>query len=68
MYVDCSATGLTSTELCNRLLEEAYVSLVPGADFGHAEPERYLRLSYATARPMLEEAIARTGDWLKRRA
>ncbi len=68
VYVDCSATGLTSTELCNRLLEEACVSLVPGVDFGHAEPERYLRLSYATARPLLEEAIARMGDWLKRNA
>ncbi len=68
VYVDCSGTGLTSTELCNRLLEEAYVSLVPGTDFGHAEPERYLRLSYATARPLLAEAIDRMGDWLKRRS
>ena len=68
VYVDCSGTGMGSTEFCNRLLEEAYVSLVPGVDFGIQEPERYLRLSYATARPALEEAIDRMDDWMKRLA
>ena len=66
VYVDCSGTGLDSTTFCNRLLEQTYVSLVPGLDFGVREPERYLRLSYATARPALEEAIDRIGDWMKR--
>jgi aspartate/methionine/tyrosine aminotransferase len=64
VYVDCAATGLGSTELCNRLLEEAHVSLVPGADFGVHEPERYLRLSYATPLPLLKEAIGRMASWL----
>lgn len=66
VYVDCSATRMGSTDFCNRLLEETFVSLVPGADFGFHEPERYLRLSYATALPALEEAISRMGDWMKR--
>ena len=64
VYVDCSSTGLDSTTFCNRLLEEAYVSLVPGADFGAHEPDRYLRLSYATAMPQLREAIGRMDQWL----
>ena len=66
VYVDCGGTGMGSTAFCNRLLEEAYVSLVPGVDFGIQDPERYLRLSYATARPALQEAIGRIGDWMKR--
>jgi aspartate/methionine/tyrosine aminotransferase len=65
VYVDCTATGMGSTEFCNRLLEEAHVSLVPGTDFGVHDSERYLRLSYATSLPSLKEAIGRMGAWLQ---
>jgi aspartate/methionine/tyrosine aminotransferase len=65
VYVDCAATGMSSSEFCSRLLEEAHVSLVPGVDFGFHEPDRYLRLSYATALPSLKEAIARIDAWLR---
>jgi aspartate/methionine/tyrosine aminotransferase len=68
VYVDCADTGMGSTVFCNRLLEEAHVSLVPGLDFGVHDPERYLRLSYATGLSELKEAIGRMDDWLKRRA
>ncbi|HZH07582.1 MAG TPA: pyridoxal phosphate-dependent aminotransferase [Lautropia sp.] len=67
VYVDCSASGMGSTEFCTRLLEEAHVSLVPGGDFGVHQCERYLRLSYATSLPSLKEAIARMGSWLQAR-
>jgi aspartate/methionine/tyrosine aminotransferase len=40
-------------------LNEAYVSMVPGADFGANEPNRYMRLSYATEMSQLKEAVAR---------
>lgn len=66
VYVDCAGTGMTSTEFCNRLLDEAHVSLVPGVDFGVHQPDRYLRLSYATALPRLKEAIGRMDAWLRR--
>ncbi|MGE0799404.1 MAG: pyridoxal phosphate-dependent aminotransferase [Lautropia sp.] len=65
VYVDCSATGLGSDEFCDRLLAEAYVSLVPGADFGRNAPQRYLRLSYATALPQLHEAVARIDRFMQ---
>jgi aspartate/methionine/tyrosine aminotransferase len=65
VYVDCSATGMTSEQFCTALLEEAHVSLVPGADFGAHEPDRYFRLSYATALPELKEAIERMDRWLR---
>jgi aspartate/methionine/tyrosine aminotransferase len=65
VYVDCAATGIGSTQFCTRLLDEAHVSLVPGTDFGMHEPERYLRLSYATAMPALREAIGRMDRWMQ---
>ncbi|MBA3476792.1 MAG: pyridoxal phosphate-dependent aminotransferase [Lautropia sp.] len=65
VYVDCTGSGLGSTEFCSRLLDEAHVSLVPGEDFGVHEPDRYFRLSYATALPSLKEAIGRMDSWLR---
>jgi aspartate/methionine/tyrosine aminotransferase len=57
-WLDCTRFG-DSGELASRLLEQASVSLVPGHDFGVNEPGRWMRLSYATARDALEEAVAR---------
>lgn len=42
------------TDLCFYLLDEARVSLVPGAAFGN---DQYVRLSYATSEALLEKAI-----------
>src|SRR5246127_1414223 len=43
-----------ATDLCMYLLEEAKVSMVPGAAFGD---DNYLRISYATADEKLVEAL-----------
>lgn len=45
-----------ATDLCFFLLEEAKVSMVPGAAFGD---DNYLRISYATADEKLKEATER---------
>lgn len=63
VYLDCSAFGLGSSELAAELLEQAGVALVPGEDFGAHEPQRYLRLSYATGLPQLQEAVQRLRRW-----
>lgn len=42
------------TDLCFYLLEEAKVSLVPGAAFGD---DNYIRISYATSEHLLEKAL-----------
>lgn len=42
------------TDLCFYLLEEAKVSLVPGAAFGN---DNYIRISYATSDKLLEKAM-----------
>jgi aspartate aminotransferase len=45
-----------ATDLCMFLLEEAKVSMVPGAAFGD---DNYLRISYATSDDKLKEALSR---------
>lgn len=62
-WLDCARFG-DSGALASRLLERASVSLVPGYDFGGNEPGRWMRLSYATAREKLEEAVERIGRCL----
>ena len=64
VYADCSRFGLDSTEFASRLLEQQFVSVVPGTDFGFHDPARYLRLSYATSYDKLTEAVARIAPWL----
>jgi aspartate aminotransferase len=64
-YVFADITGLfgkkykdkviqSGTDLCFYLLEEARVSLVPGAAFGN---DNYIRISYATSEELLEKAM-----------
>lgn len=65
-WVDCRATGLSSDRLANHLLEESFVSVVPGHDFGQHEADHRLRLSYATALPQIKEAVERIDNWLRR--
>ena len=67
VYLDCSALADDSTAFAAAMLEQAGVSLVPGADFGVNAPERWLRLSYATSLSRLQEAVRRLADWLPRR-
>ena len=58
-YADCSAHHASSWDFCFELMHRAHVALTPGRDFGRHEPERWLRLSFATSRPRLEEALHR---------
>jgi aspartate aminotransferase len=62
-FPNVSATGWTSRELAQRLLEEAYVALVPGESFG-ANGAGFLRLSYAASLKDIEEALARMALFL----
>ncbi|MDP6368362.1 MAG: pyridoxal phosphate-dependent aminotransferase [Planctomycetota bacterium] len=50
-----------SVGLCEDLLEEQRLATVPGAVFGL---DQHIRLSYALARPAIEEALARLGTFL----
>lgn len=65
-WVECSSLGVSSTELARRLEQEAGVKFSPGAIFGEAPGTAHLRVNLACPRARLEEALARTGAFLKR--
>lgn len=67
VYVDCSRFTDDSAAFADELLEQAWVSVVPGDDFGSNEPHRYLRLSYASSMEHLREAVERIGRFLHAR-
>lgn len=58
-WADCSAFATDSWDYAFDLMRRAHLAITPGRDFGEADTQRYLRLSYATALPQLEEAVTR---------
>ena len=64
VYLDCSVFSTDSTHFAHHMLQEIGVAMTPGLDFGVAEPQRYLRLSYATHLDRLREAVERMRAWL----
>jgi aspartate/methionine/tyrosine aminotransferase len=58
VFPNIKGTGMTSNALANLILEKAGVALLPGSSFGNYG-EGYLRLSYATSMPVIEEGLAR---------
>ncbi len=56
IFADISFSGLNSVEFCQKLLEEFYVALVPGAAFGHDDS---IRLSYAIDMESIEKGMDR---------
>ncbi|MET9294019.1 pyridoxal phosphate-dependent aminotransferase [Streptomyces sp. NPDC003077] len=63
LFPDVSATGLSSRAMGAFLLERARVAVVPGTPewFGPAA-EGHVRVSYATSRAVLDEALRRVAD------
>jgi aspartate/methionine/tyrosine aminotransferase len=59
IYADSSQIATDSFDLSRRILQEAHVALTPGKDFGHAAPERHIRIAYTQTVPRLAEAISR---------
>ena len=59
-----TGTALTSTQIADRLLDEAGVVTLPGTGFG-PEGEGYLRLSYANSLANLDEGLRRIAEWLR---
>jgi aspartate/methionine/tyrosine aminotransferase len=59
VYIDVSATGLDAMRFCQKALQEAYVALTPGHDFGHCSAATHVRLSYAASRENLIEGLGR---------
>lgn len=63
-FVDVSRTGLTGEEFARRLLEEKYVSTVPGVGLGK-ECVDFIRLSYATSSENIVEGMKRLREFVE---
>lgn len=63
VFCDISETGIASEVLCDRLLEEIHVALIPGKSFGS---DKHARLSFASSEKDIEEGINRLIEWSKR--
>ncbi|MBU2978585.1 pyridoxal phosphate-dependent aminotransferase [Alteromonas sp. C1M14] len=65
VYINVTQTGLTAMAFCEQLLQQQFVALTPGNDFGEATGDHYVRLSFAAAEHELDEGIARIGQFLQ---
>ncbi|MFZ9849803.1 MAG: pyridoxal phosphate-dependent aminotransferase [Vulcanococcus sp.] len=60
-FPDISSTGLDSMTVCNRLLDEQGLAVVPGVAFGD---DRCIRLSCAAGEATIEDGLARLGRFI----
>jgi len=64
-FLDFRAMKMPSLELCNRLLDEAGVALVPGSAFGE-QGEGFARLCIAASDADVEAGMNAIFDWAER--
>jgi aminotransferase len=64
-FPSIATTGLDSQEFAEQLLQSERVAVVPGDVFGPSG-EGYIRCCYATALPLLEEALERMERFLRK--
>ena len=58
LFPNISSFGMTSREMCEYLRDEAKVIVMDGAEFG-PPGEGFIRINFATAHPVLKEAMDR---------
>ena len=66
VYADCSALTDDSYKFAWDLLENAFVAVTPGIDFGTHHAERHVRFSYCASLAQLREGIDRLKRFLGR--
>ena len=64
-FPSIKATGMTSDEFCERLLECERVAVVPGTAFG-SSGEGFVRASYCYSIEHIKEALVRIGRFLEK--
>ncbi len=63
VFPSIKASGLTSQQFCEELLEKYHVAVVPGDAFGECG-EGYIRISYAYSLKHLMEAVERISEFM----
>ncbi|MFZ5911554.1 MAG: pyridoxal phosphate-dependent aminotransferase [Chloroflexota bacterium] len=66
-FLDFRALGLPSLTICERILEEAGVGLVPGSAFG-AQGEGFARMAIAASDADVEAGFRKIVDWAEKQA
>jgi aspartate/methionine/tyrosine aminotransferase len=64
-FLDFRPLGMTSLEICERLLDEAGVGLVPGSAFGE-QGEGFIRMTIAAADEVVEGGIRAILEWAEK--
>ncbi|MEW5825081.1 MAG: aminotransferase class I/II-fold pyridoxal phosphate-dependent enzyme [Pseudomonadota bacterium] len=64
IYANIARFGLDGETLSERLLEEVYVAITPGSDFGMHRAREHVRFAYTQPIPVLEDALQRIARWL----
>jgi len=59
VYADASHLTDNSFDYCWALLEEDFIAVTPGADFGQNQAQKYVRFSYTTGIDRIEMALDR---------
>ena len=63
-FLDMRALGMPSVDICNRILDEAGVGLVPGVAFG-SQGEGFVRMTIAASDEDVAEGFKAILDWAK---
>jgi aspartate/methionine/tyrosine aminotransferase len=64
-FLDFRPLGMSSLEICERILNEAGVGLVPGSAFG-TEGEGFVRMTIAASDEEVEAGIGKILEWAER--
>lgn len=66
-FLDFRALKMDSLELCERLLVEAGVGLVPGSAFG-SQGQGFVRMTIAASEQQVQAGVQAIFDWLEKKA
>jgi aspartate/methionine/tyrosine aminotransferase len=64
-FLDFRPLKMTSLEICERILEEAGVGLVPGSAFGE-QGEGFVRMTIAASDEDVEEGFRKIVEWAEK--
>lgn len=65
VYVDVSSITSDAMQWCLKLLEQHYVALTPGADFGMKDAQKYVRFAYTCDSERINEALQRIESFIQ---
>lgn len=65
IYAELPDSAPGAEQFCERLLEEQFVAVTPGTDFGFERADRHIRISYARELSQLKEAVKRIANMMR---